>query len=213
MNAPLRSAVMGSRLSAAWSTTTAAAAPAPIALGCQKYQTQLVSRYNRYNTQQKRAASTILRRPTPTPTSRLSSTPISTPTLLSIIRSSSTSSTSTTSTTSNNNNNNNNDQHPLDWNTFFTLRASRRRYTLISSILSATATTSTGMTVLATQNLENIGAQLMGLDPIAVMVLLTAAAGAAGWLVGPFLGGALWRAVNRRFTRDMAVVSFGPLIV
>lgn len=58
--------------------------------------------------------------------------------------------------------------------------------------------------MLATQNLENIGAQLMGLDPIAVLVLLTGACGAAGWLVGPFLGGALWRAVHRRFTGDMS---------
>jgi import inner membrane translocase subunit TIM23 len=95
----------------------------------------------------------------------------------------------------------------LDWNTFFTLRASRRRYSLISSIIAALGTTSAGLTVLLTQNLEVIGAQMMGLDPIAVMVLGTAACGAVGWLAGPFVGTGLWRWRYRNQKDAVAVVS------
>ncbi|OJJ62300.1 hypothetical protein ASPSYDRAFT_143086 [Aspergillus sydowii CBS 593.65] len=87
----------------------------------------------------------------------------------------------------------------LDWNSFFKLRASRRRYTLGSSIVSSAATTVTGLQVLSAQNLENLGAQVMGLDPFVVLGLATAACGAAGWLVGPFLGNAIWGLVNRKY--------------
>ncbi|KAL2808024.1 mitochondrial import protein Pam17-domain-containing protein [Aspergillus granulosus] len=93
----------------------------------------------------------------------------------------------------------------LDWNSFFKLRASRRRYTLASSIVSASASTMVGAQVLSSQNLENLGAQVMGLDPFVVLGMATAACGAAGWLVGPFLGNAIWGLVNRRFKTAVAV--------
>lgn len=96
---------------------------------------------------------------------------------------------------------------PLDWTTFFNLRASRRRYTLISSILASVGTTSAGVTALATQDLETIGAQLMGLDPIVVMVLGTASCGAMGWLAGPFLGNSVWRLIHRKYKDAFAIVS------
>ncbi|KAJ0422180.1 mitochondrial import protein Pam17-domain-containing protein [Aspergillus carlsbadensis] len=93
----------------------------------------------------------------------------------------------------------------LDWNSFFQLRASRRRYTLASSIASASASTMIGVQVLSSQNLENLGAQVMGLDPFVVLGMATAACGAVGWLVGPFLGNAIWGLVNRRFKTAVAV--------
>ncbi len=99
----------------------------------------------------------------------------------------------------------------LDWNSFFKLRASRRRYTLGSSIVSSAATTVTGLQVLSAQNLENLGAQVMGLDPFVVLGLATAACGAAGWLVGPFLGNAIWGLVNRKYKTAVNVVClFSP---
>ena len=98
----------------------------------------------------------------------------------------------------------------LDWNTFFNLRASRRRYTLLSSILASVGTTSVGITILATQNLETIGAQLMGLDPIVVMVLGTASCGAVGWLAWPFLGNSIWRLIHRKYKDAFAIVSIFP---
>ncbi|PYI03837.1 presequence translocated-associated motor subunit pam17 [Aspergillus sclerotiicarbonarius CBS 121057] len=87
----------------------------------------------------------------------------------------------------------------LDWNSFFKLRASRRRYSLASSILSSLATTVIGVQVLSSQDLESLGAQVMGLDPFIVLGMATAACGAAGWLMGPFVGNAVWGLVYRRY--------------
>ncbi|KAL4907392.1 Presequence translocated-associated motor subunit pam17, mitochondrial [Aspergillus multicolor] len=89
----------------------------------------------------------------------------------------------------------------LDWNSYFKLRASRRRYTLASSILSSAATTVVGVQILSSQNIENLGAQVMGLDPFVVMGMATAACGAVGWLIGPFLGNAIWGLVNRTYKK------------
>jgi import inner membrane translocase subunit TIM23 len=96
---------------------------------------------------------------------------------------------------------------PLDWNTFFQLRTSRRRYTLFSSILASIASTAIGVQILSTQDLDNLGAQVMGLDPFVVLGLATAAFGAVGWLAGPFLGNAIWSMVHRRYRRGVAIVS------
>ncbi|KAL1852243.1 hypothetical protein Plec18167_006056 [Paecilomyces lecythidis] len=94
---------------------------------------------------------------------------------------------------------------PLDWNTFFKLRTSRRRYSLGSSIIASMASTAIGVQVLSGQDLENLGAQVMGLDPFIVLGLATAACGAAGWLAGPFLGNAVWGLVHRRYKSGVAV--------
>lgn len=96
---------------------------------------------------------------------------------------------------------------PLDWNTFFKLRTSRRRYSLGSSIIASMASTAIGVQILSGQDLENLGAQVMGLDPFIVLGLATAACGAAGWLAGPFLGNAVWGLVHRRYKSGVAVVS------
>ena len=96
---------------------------------------------------------------------------------------------------------------PLDWNTFFQLRASRRRFSLVSSILTAFASTGIGIQVLSSQDLDAMGAQVMGLDPFIVLGLATAACGAIGWLAGPVLGNGLWGLINRRFRSSFAQVS------
>ncbi|KAJ9294287.1 hypothetical protein DTO217A2_9204 [Paecilomyces variotii] len=94
---------------------------------------------------------------------------------------------------------------PLDWNTFFKLRTSRRRYSLGSSIVASIASTAIGVQILSSQDLENLGAQVMGLDPFVVLGLATAACGAVGWLAGPFLGNAVWGLVHRRYKSGVAV--------
>lgn len=94
----------------------------------------------------------------------------------------------------------------LDWNSFFQLRASRRRYTLASSIVTSAGSTVTGLQALSTQNLEGLGAQVMGLDPFVVLGLSTAACGAAGWLVGPFVGNAVWGLVNGSYKKAFLLV-------
>ncbi|KAI9369302.1 mitochondrial import protein Pam17-domain-containing protein [Aspergillus egyptiacus] len=93
----------------------------------------------------------------------------------------------------------------LDWNSFFKLRASRRRYTLASSIASSAVSTVSGLQYLSSQDLEALGAQVMGLDPFVVLGMATAACGAAGWLVGPFVGNAVWGLVNRKYKMAFSV--------
>ncbi|KAL1975460.1 hypothetical protein VTN31DRAFT_3852 [Thermomyces dupontii] len=93
----------------------------------------------------------------------------------------------------------------LDWNTFFKLRASRRRYSLVSSILTSIASTAVGVQILSTQDLDALGAQVMGLDPFVVLGLATAACGAVGWLAGPFMGNAIWGLIYRRYRRGVAI--------
>ncbi|PLN75249.1 Pam17-domain-containing protein [Aspergillus taichungensis] len=93
----------------------------------------------------------------------------------------------------------------LDWNSFFKLRASRRRYSLASSVATSLASTVVGVQFLSTQDLESLGAQVMGLDPFIVLGMATAACGAAGWLVGPFVGNGVWGLVNRRFQQSFAI--------
>lgn len=95
----------------------------------------------------------------------------------------------------------------LDWNTFFKLRASRRRYTLVSSILSSLTTTAAGVQILGMQNLDSLGTQVMGLDPFVVLGLATVACGAVGWLAGPFLGNAFWGALHRKYKGGVAKAS------
>lgn len=100
-----------------------------------------------------------------------------------------------------------NEAAPLDWNSFFRLRASRRRYSLGSSILASAATITLGVQYLATQDLESLGVQVMGLDPFIVLGLATASCGAAGWLLGPFVGNAVWGLIYRRYRTSVAIVS------
>lgn len=69
------------------------------------------------------------------------------------------------------------------------------------------ASTVIGVQVLSNQDLEHMGAQVMGLDPFVVLGMATAACGAVGWLIGPFVGNAVWGLVYRRYRTAVAVVS------
>ncbi|KAB8233440.1 TIM23 complex component [Aspergillus alliaceus] len=93
----------------------------------------------------------------------------------------------------------------LNWNSFFQLRASRRRYSLASSIASSAASTVIGVQILSAQDLEHMGAQVMGLDPFVVLGMATAACGAVGWLIGPFVGNAVWGLVNRQYRQAFMI--------
>lgn len=99
------------------------------------------------------------------------------------------------------------DTAKLDWNSFFKLRASRRRYSLASSIVTSLVSTAAGVQFLSTQDLESLGAQVMGLDPFVVLGLATAACGAVGWLAGPIVGNGTWGLVYRRFKPSFTTVS------
>jgi len=95
----------------------------------------------------------------------------------------------------------------LDWDSFFKLRASRRRYSLASSVATSLVSTTAGVQVLSGMDLESLGAQVMGLDPFVVLGMATAACGAMGWLAGPMVGNGIWGLVYRRFKPSVAIVS------
>lgn len=105
------------------------------------------------------------------------------------------------------------DEVKLDWDSFFKLRASRRRYSLASSVATCLVSTTAGVQILSSQDLESLGAQVMGLDPFVVLGMATAACGAAGWLLGPIVGNGLWGLVYRRFTPSVATVSSTPYVM
>ncbi|KAJ5108288.1 hypothetical protein N7456_004963 [Penicillium angulare] len=96
------------------------------------------------------------------------------------------------------------DDVKLDWNSFFKLRASRRRYSLASSVASSLVSTTAGVQILSAQDLESLGAQVMGLDPFVVLGLATAACGAVGWLLGPVVGNGIWGMVHRKYKGSVA---------
>ncbi len=94
----------------------------------------------------------------------------------------------------------------LSWNDYLALRKSRRRYNLVASIITSLGTTSVGVTVLGQQNFDQLGG-LFGLDPIIVLIAATASSGAVGWLLGPFVGNAVFGMVHRGIGGQIAEVS------
>jgi import inner membrane translocase subunit TIM23 len=73
-------------------------------------------------------------------------------------------------------------------------------------LTSALCTTGAGISILNQQNFDSLN--LFGLDPFLILGLATAASGAVGWLLGPFLGNAVFGIVWRRLRLQIAAVSF-----
>ena len=73
-------------------------------------------------------------------------------------------------------------------------------------------TTSVGMAVLTQQDIDKLGTQIFGLDPIAVLGLATLACGGVGWLLGPFWGGSIFKWWYRSVSGEMEAVSVPPIL-
>ena len=95
----------------------------------------------------------------------------------------------------------------LDWNTFFSLRTARRRYALLSSVLTSAGTTVGGVSVLSQQDIDALGLGVFGLDPFVVLGLITAGFAVTGWLTGPVFGTAVFNLVNGGYRDQIAAVS------
>ncbi|MCJ1482113.1 TIM23 complex component [Schaereria dolodes] len=54
------------------------------------------------------------------------------------------------------------------------------------------------------QDIDSLGTQLFGLEPMMVLGLATVASGAVGWLLGPFVGNAVFGVVYRRVGGEIA---------
>jgi mitochondrial import inner membrane translocase subunit TIM23 len=97
---------------------------------------------------------------------------------------------------------------PLDWNTYLGLRKKRRYYNLGASIITGFTTFATGASLLMSQDIEQLSNMMFGLDPIFAMGIVCIGFGAAGWLIGPFAGGSIFKLSYRRVIKQMELVSF-----
>lgn len=99
------------------------------------------------------------------------------------------------------------DPGALSWNKYLQLRRTRRYYNLAASLGMSVCTTAGGVEILSQQNIEALGATFFGLDPFILLGLATAGSGAVGWLIGPFVGNAVFGFIFRRFRQQIRVVS------
>uniref|UniRef100_L2FUG2 Presequence translocated-associated motor subunit PAM17 n=1 Tax=Colletotrichum fructicola (strain Nara gc5) TaxID=1213859 RepID=L2FUG2_COLFN len=90
----------------------------------------------------------------------------------------------------------------LDWNTFFALRKSRRRWQLGFSVVTFGASFVAG--VLPTGVADPLVSQVP-LDPFITLGLMTMSFGALGWLIGPSVGSLVFYTLNKRWKNQMTV--------
>jgi len=79
----------------------------------------------------------------------------------------------------------------LDWNTFFTLRKTRRRFHFLSSLLTTVIGGGGGAMLLVNQDLDWLLGKIP-MDPFFSLGLITLSFAGLGWLVGPSLGNAIF---------------------
>ncbi len=96
----------------------------------------------------------------------------------------------------------------LTWNQFLALRRSRRRTGLVFSIVTAMASTGVGLSVLSSRDLDAAVAAAIGLDPLIVLGLSTTGLAALGWLIGPFVGNAVFGIYYRNLRNEIARVRY-----
>ncbi|EXJ96145.1 hypothetical protein A1O1_01271 [Capronia coronata CBS 617.96] len=86
----------------------------------------------------------------------------------------------------------------MDWNTFFRLRTSRRRYALTSSILTSVgATAAAVITFSEVPDIADNITKIIPTDPFISMGVATFGATFLGWLIGPAFGNGVWRVLHR----------------
>ena len=99
------------------------------------------------------------------------------------------------------------DLPPLDWNQFFQLRKTRRRWQLGFSVFTCISGGSAGAIVLSLGVAEPVINQIP-LDPFVTLGLMTFGCAALGWLAGPILGNSVFYSMNRKYKKQMTLVSF-----
>ncbi len=98
----------------------------------------------------------------------------------------------------------------LDWNTFFRMRTVRRRYSLVSSIL--TSLGSTGGALYAFSEIPDIAdniTKVIPTDPIIGIGIATLSTTLLGWLIGPAFGNAIWRLSHRTRLQEFNIKERG----
>ncbi|KAI8632524.1 Pam17-domain-containing protein [Xylariaceae sp. FL1651] len=92
----------------------------------------------------------------------------------------------------------------LDWNTFFQLRKTRRRFQLASSLLTMAVGGTAGAMLLVNLNMDWLLSKVP-MDPFFALGIITLSFAGLGWLAGPSLGSALFYMSKRGVKRPMAV--------
>ncbi|XXG94017.1 TIM23 complex component [Hypoxylon texense] len=92
----------------------------------------------------------------------------------------------------------------LDWNTFFTLRKTRRRFQLASSLLTMAVGGTAGAVLLVSIDMDWLLTKVP-MDPFFALGIITLGFGGLGWLAGPSLGSALFYSFKRGVKKPMAV--------
>ncbi|OAA53944.1 presequence translocase-associated motor subunit [Niveomyces insectorum RCEF 264] len=96
------------------------------------------------------------------------------------------------------------DLPPLDWNTFFQLRKTRRRIQLAFSVFGGLAGGTAGGLFLGSGVAEPVLGQIP-LDPFLTLGLMTFGFAALGWLAGPSLGNVVFYALKRQYKAQMTL--------
>lgn len=96
------------------------------------------------------------------------------------------------------------DMPPLDWNSFFQLRKTRRRWQVGFSVLMSLGSGAAGAVVLGSGAADSLTNQIP-LDPILTLGLITLGCTAMGWVVGPSLGNAVFYLIKHKYKAPMTV--------
>ncbi|KAK7730575.1 TIM23 complex component [Cytospora paraplurivora] len=96
------------------------------------------------------------------------------------------------------------DMPPLDWNTFFKLRKTRRRWQVAFSAIMSLSSGTTGALVLSTGAADSITGQIP-LDPVLTLGIATLGFATLGWVVGPSLGNAVFYLLKAKYKAPMTV--------
>lgn len=102
------------------------------------------------------------------------------------------------------------EQPALTWDEFLKLRRTRRFINLGASVFSGLGSIVVAAPIMAEYEIENIGAQMTGMDPVFVLGGSLATVGAVGWLMGPFLGTAVFKLWKSSVTVEFARVCAFP---
>lgn len=93
----------------------------------------------------------------------------------------------------------------LDWNSFFKLRKTRRRWQLAFSVVMLGVSGSAGAAILASGIADPIVSQIP-LDPFLTLGFMVMGFSALGWLMGPSIGSAVFNTLNRQWKKQITLV-------
>ncbi|KAI5867096.1 Pam17-domain-containing protein [Durotheca rogersii] len=92
----------------------------------------------------------------------------------------------------------------LDWNAFFTLRKTRRRFQVVSSLFTMAVGGTGGAMLLVNVDMDWL-LNRVPMDPFFALGIITLSFSGLGWLAGPSLGSSLFYLFKRGVKKPMAV--------